>query len=90
MSLSLRLEPEGEGTMQKMSQKEELAKMLSARARKHTLTPEQISRAMEEKDYDASITTASLSRICCSTARISSEATRRSCWRIFPLIPSSR
>ena len=40
--------------MQKMSQKEELAKMLSARARKHTLTPEQISRAMEEKDYDAS------------------------------------
>ena len=40
--------------MQKMSQREELAKMLSARARKHTLTPEQISRAMEEKDYDAS------------------------------------
>ena len=38
--------------MQKMSQTDELVKMLSARARRHALTPEQISRAMEEKDYD--------------------------------------
>ena len=38
--------------MQKMSQTDELAKMLSARAHRHTLTPEQVSRAMEEKDYD--------------------------------------
>ncbi len=39
--------------MQKMSQTDELVKMLSAQARRHILTPEQISRAMEEQDYDA-------------------------------------
>ena len=38
--------------MQKLSQTEELAKILAGRARRHTLTPEQISRAMEEQDYD--------------------------------------
>ena len=38
--------------MQKMSQTDELARRLAARARRHTLTPEQISRAMEEEDYD--------------------------------------
>ena len=38
--------------MQKLSQTEELARTLSARARHHALTPEQISRAMDEQDYD--------------------------------------
>ena len=38
--------------MQKLSQTEELARTLAARARRHTLTPEQISRAMDEQDYD--------------------------------------
>ena len=38
--------------MQKMSQTEELAKILAGRARRRTLTPEQISRAMEEQEYD--------------------------------------
>ena len=32
--------------MQKMSQTEELARLLAARARRHTLTPEEIGRAM--------------------------------------------
>ena len=32
--------------MQKLSQTEELARSLAAKARRHTLTPEQISRAM--------------------------------------------
>ena len=38
--------------MQKLSQTEELARSLAAKARRHTLTPEQISRAMDEQDYD--------------------------------------
>ena len=38
--------------MQKLSQTEELARTLAARARHHALTPEQISRAMEEADFD--------------------------------------
>mgnify|MGYP001253887740 FL=1 len=38
--------------MQKMSQTEEMAKMLAGRARPHVLTPEQVSRAMEEQDFD--------------------------------------
>ena len=38
--------------MQKMSQTEEMAKMLAGRARLHVLTPEQVSRAMEEQDFD--------------------------------------
>ena len=38
--------------MQKMSQTEEMAKMLAGRARRHVLTPEQVSRAMEEQDFD--------------------------------------
>ena len=38
--------------MQKLSQTEELARSLAAKARRHTLTPEQISRAMEEADFD--------------------------------------
>ena len=38
--------------MQKLSQTEELARSLTAKARRHTLTPEQISRAMEEADFD--------------------------------------
>ena len=38
--------------MQKLSQTEELARSLAAKARRHTLTPEQISRAMDEADYD--------------------------------------
>ena len=38
--------------MRKMSQTEELAKILAARARRHTLTPEQVSRGMDEQDYD--------------------------------------
>ncbi len=45
-----RLGPEGEAQMQKMSQTEEMAKMLAGRARRHVLTPEQVSRAMEEQD----------------------------------------
>ena len=40
--------------MQKLSQTEELARTLAARARHHALTPEQISRAMDEQDYDVS------------------------------------
>ena len=36
--------------MQKLSQTEELARSLAAKARRHTLTPEQISRAMEETE----------------------------------------
>ena len=35
-----------------MSQTEEMAKMLAGRARRHVLTPEQVSRAMEEQDFD--------------------------------------
>ena len=38
--------------MQKLSQTEELARELSAHARRHRVTPEQISRAMDEQDYD--------------------------------------
>ena len=38
--------------MQKLSQTEELARELASHARRHTVTPEQISRAMYEKDYD--------------------------------------
>mgnify|MGYP000795388334 FL=1 len=38
--------------MQKLSQTEELARSLAAKARRHTLTPEQISRAMDERDFD--------------------------------------
>ena len=38
--------------MQKMSQTEEMAKMLAGRACRHVLTPEQVSRAMEEQDFD--------------------------------------
>ncbi|WP_423405104.1 RNA polymerase sigma factor RpoD [Faecalibacterium prausnitzii] len=38
--------------MRKLSQTEELAKILASRARHHLLTPEQISRAMDEQDYD--------------------------------------
>ena len=38
--------------MQKLSQTEELARTLAARARHHALTPEQISCAMDEQDYD--------------------------------------
>lgn len=38
--------------MQKMSQTEEMAKMLAGRARRNVLTPEQVSRAMEEQDFD--------------------------------------
>ncbi len=40
--------------MRKLSQTEELVKILAARARRHTLTPEQISRAMDEQEYDVS------------------------------------
>ena len=38
--------------MQKLSQAEELARTLAAHARRKTLTPDQISRAMDEADYD--------------------------------------
>jgi len=38
--------------MRKLSQTEELAKILANRARHHLLTPEQVSRAMEEQEYD--------------------------------------
>ena len=38
--------------MRKLSQTEELAKILASRARHHLLTPEQVSRAMEEQDFD--------------------------------------
>lgn len=40
--------------MRKLSQTEELAKILASRARHHLLTPEQVSRAMEEQEYDVS------------------------------------
>ena len=36
--------------MRKLSQTEELAKILASRARHHLLTPEQVSRAMEDRD----------------------------------------
>ena len=38
--------------MRKLSQTAELAKILASRARHHLLTPEQVSRAMEEQEYD--------------------------------------
>ena len=38
--------------MQKLSLTEELARTLAAHARRKTLTPDQISRAMDEADYD--------------------------------------
>lgn len=38
--------------MRKLSQTEELAKILASRARHHLLTPEQVSRVMEEQEYD--------------------------------------
>ena len=38
--------------MQKLSQTEELGRGLAAKAHRHTLTTEQISRAMEEADFD--------------------------------------
>ena len=38
--------------MRKLSQTEELAKILASRAWHHLLTPEQVSRAMEEQEYD--------------------------------------
>ena len=37
--------------MQKMSQTEEMAKMLAGRARRHVLTPELESRAMDAQAY---------------------------------------
>lgn len=40
--------------MRKLSQTEELVKILAGRTRRHTLTPEQISRAMDEQEYDVS------------------------------------
>ena len=40
--------------MRKLSQTEELVKILAGRARRHTLTPDQISRAMDEQEYDVS------------------------------------
>lgn len=40
--------------MRKLSQTEELVKILAGRARRRTLTPEQISRAMDEQEYDVS------------------------------------
>ena len=40
--------------MRKLSQTEELVKILAGRARRHTLTPEQISRAMDEQEYQRS------------------------------------
>ena len=40
--------------MRKLSQTEELVNILAGRARRHTLTPEQISRAMDEQEYDVS------------------------------------
>lgn len=40
--------------MRKLSQTEELVKITAGRARRHTLTPEQISRAMDEQEYDVS------------------------------------
>ena len=40
--------------MRKLSQTEELVKILAGRARRHILTPEQISRAMDEQEYDVS------------------------------------
>ena len=40
--------------MRKLSQTEELVKILAGQARRHTLTPEQISRAMDEQEYDVS------------------------------------
>ena len=40
--------------MRKLSQTEELVKILAGRAHRHTLTPEQISRAMDEQEYDVS------------------------------------
>ncbi len=39
-------------SMQKLSQTEEMARTAGGRARRHALTPEQISRAMDEQDYD--------------------------------------
>ena len=38
--------------MQKLSQTEELARELAAHARRHTVTPEQLSRAMDGRDFD--------------------------------------
>ena len=38
--------------MQKMSQTEEMAKMLAGRARRHVLTPERVIRAMEDQEFD--------------------------------------
>ena len=38
--------------MQKLSQTEELARLLASRARHRALTPEQVSRAIEEADFD--------------------------------------
>ena len=35
-----------------MYKRQELARELASHARRHTVTPEQISRAMDEKDYD--------------------------------------
>ena len=34
--------------------RKKLVKILAGRARRHTLTPEQISRAMDEQEYDVS------------------------------------
>ena len=39
--------------MQKLSQTDEMVKLLAAHAHRHALTPEQISRAMEEQEFDA-------------------------------------
>ena len=38
--------------MQKLSQTEELARTLAAHARRKTLTPDQISRAMDDPNFD--------------------------------------
>ena len=61
--------------MRKLSQTEELAKILASRARHHLLTPEQVSRAMEEQEYDVAGLDALYEALEASSIRVEEEDT---------------
>ena len=66
--------------MRKLSQTEELVKILAGRARRHTLTPEQISRAMDEQEYDVSGLDALYAALEARGIRVTEEERTCPCW----------
>ena len=66
--------------MRKLSQTEELVKILAGRARRHTLTPEQISRAMDEQEYDVSGLDTLYAALEARGIRVTEEEADMPCW----------